>query len=90
MEVLLVGRTVPSFRMALETEIAKWKGYRKCLRPDERRIFDRMMDAYRIHASASGIVVSTNPLRAMFVSVLLEHRRKIEALERLNSEKPLG
>ena len=81
-----MGRTVPSFRMALEMEMAKWAGYRKCLRPDEREIFDRMMDACRICATASGIVVSTNPLRAMFVSVLLERRRKMKALERKSRE----
>ena len=74
-----MGRNVPSFRMALEMEMEKWEGYRKCLRPDEREIFDRMMDNYRIHASASGMTVRTNPLEAMFMSVLLEHQRKIEA-----------
>jgi hypothetical protein len=78
----LVGRTVPSFRIALEMEMTKWKGYRKCLRQNEREIFDRMMDNCRIHASASGMATRPNPLEAMFLSVLLEHQRKIEELER--------
>ena len=78
-----MGRTVPSFRIALEAEIAKWDNYRKWLRQDEREIFDRMMDACRLHASSSGTALRPDPIEAMFMSILLEQQRKIEALENL-------
>ena len=76
-----MGRTVPSFRLALERAIKGWEGYRKALRKEEREAFDRMMDACRLHSSASGQATRPEPLEAMFMSILLEHQRKLESLE---------
>jgi hypothetical protein len=76
-----MGRTVPTFRAALEEEIKRWEGYRRALRKEEREAFDRMMDACRLHSSASGHAARPEPLEAMFMSILLEHQRRLEALE---------
>jgi hypothetical protein len=76
-----MGRTVPTFRAALEDVIKRWDGYRRALRKEEREAFDRMMDACRLHSSASGHATRPEPLEAMFMSILLEHQRKLEALE---------
>jgi hypothetical protein len=76
-----MGRTVPTFRSALEDAIKRWDGYRRTLRQRDREAFDRMMDACRLHSSASGQATRPEPLEAMFMSILLEHQRKLEALE---------
>jgi hypothetical protein len=76
-----MGRTVPTFRAALEDAIKRWDGYRRALRQRDREAFDRMMDACRLHSSASGQALRPEPLEAMFMSILLEHQRKLEALE---------
>jgi hypothetical protein len=76
-----MGRTVPTFRAALEDAIKKWDGYRRALRQRDREAFNRMMDACRLHSSASGQAMRPEPLEAMFMSILLEHQRKLEALE---------
>lgn len=76
-----MGRTVPTFRSALEGAIKRWDGYRRALRLEEREAFDRMMDACRLHSSASGQAMRPDPLEAMFMSILLEHQRKLESLE---------
>jgi hypothetical protein len=76
-----MGRTVPTFRAALEDAIRRWDGYRRALRQGDREAFDRMMDACRLHSSASGQATRPDPLEAMFMSILLEHQRKLEALE---------
>lgn len=76
-----MGRTVPTFRAALEDAIKRWGGYRKALRGDEREAFDRMIDSCRLHASAGGHAVRPDPLEAMFMSILLEHQRRLESLE---------
>jgi len=76
-----MGRTVPTFRAALEDAIKKWDGYRRALRQRDQEAFDRMMDACRLHSSASGQATRPEPLDAMFMSILLEHQRKLEALE---------
>lgn len=76
-----MGRTVPTFRAALRDAMRKWDGYRRALRQEEREAFERMMDACSLHASASGQAMRPEPLEAMFMSILLEHQRKIESLE---------
>jgi hypothetical protein len=76
-----MGRTVPTFRAALEDAIKKWDGYRRALRQRDREAFDRMMDACRLHSSASGQATRPEPLETMFMSILLEHQRKLEVLE---------
>lgn len=76
-----MGRTVLTFRAALEDAIKRWDGYRKALRRDEREAFDRMIDSCRLHASAGGHAVRPDPLEAMFMSILLEHQRRLESLE---------
>lgn len=72
---------MPTFRAALEVAIKRWDGYRKALRLKEREAFDRMIDACRLHSSASAQATRADPLEAMFMSILLEHQRKLEALE---------
>jgi tellurite resistance protein len=76
-----MGRTVPTFRAVLENTIKRWDGYRRALRSEEREAFDRMMDACRLHSSASGQATRPEPLEAMFMSILLEHQRKLESLK---------
>jgi len=75
-----MGRTVPSFRLALEDAIKKWCGYRRALRQSDQEAFDRMMDARRLHVMASGNATRPDPLEAMLISILLEHQLKLEML----------
>jgi hypothetical protein len=56
-----MGKTVPSYRMALEMEIERWKGFRKALNSEEEReAFDVLMDMCRNNAMASG--AACNPV----------------------------
>ena len=48
-----MGKTVPSYRMVVEWEIDKWKGFRNALpNEEEREAFDELMDMCRNYASA--------------------------------------
>ena len=87
-----MGRTVPSYRQALESEIDRWKGFRKGLRNKDAEAFDRMMNACRMFASAGSMATRPILLEAMFMSILL-HQEKVlaEIRERLDRmEKQLG
>jgi len=85
-----LGRTVPSYRQALEAEIARWEGFRKALRGKELEAFDRMMNACRVHASAGGMATRSILAEAMFMSILLSQQGEImeikESLERLEKQ----
>ena len=87
-----MGRTVPSYRQALETEIEKWKGFRKGLRNKDAEAFDRMMNACRMSASAGSMATRPILLEAMVMSILLHQEKAItEIRERfVRLEKQLG
>lgn len=84
-----MGRTIPSYRMILEREIEKWKGFVRALRADDGVAFEELMDTCRRYASAAGAATRPIILEAMFMSILLSHQkmlREIEAaLEKLRS-----
>ncbi len=75
-----MGKTVPSFRMALEAEIGSWRSYRKALKEGDRKVFDEIMGHTRAHASASSNAVRTSPLEAMILSILIEQQKAISRL----------
>ncbi len=88
-----MGRTVPSYRQALEREIERWKGFRKALRGKDAEAFDRMMNACRMFASAGSMATRPILLEAMFMSILLhqekaimEIRKKLDRLEKQLSQ----
>ena len=85
-----MGRTVPSYRQALEAEIARWEGFRKALRGKELEAFDKMMNTCRIHASAGGMATRPILAEAMSMSILLnqqvESMEVKESLERLEKQ----
>ncbi|NWF86452.1 hypothetical protein HXY32_01340 [Candidatus Bathyarchaeota archaeon] len=85
-----MGRTVPSYRQALETEIGRWDGFRKALRGKDIEAFDRMMNACKAYASAGGMATRTVLVEAMFMSILLSQQKELmeirESLERLEKQ----
>ena len=81
-----IGRTVPSFRPALEHEIESWKDFKRALRPEEQKIFDKLMNFARIHADAGSL--SARPLLSeiLFISFAIEQEKRIMMLERKVAE----
>ncbi len=77
-----MGKTVESYRMALEDEIHRWSGFEKALRTEDRQAFEALMDACRNYASAGSN--ATNPIlfEPMVMSILLSQQVKISRLEK--------
>ncbi len=77
-----MGKTVESYRMALEDEISRWHSFGKALRIDDKEAFDALMDACRSYASAGSN--ATNPIlfEPMVMSILLMQQKKIGRLEK--------
>lgn len=83
-----MGRTIPSYRQALEAEIERWKGFKKGLRNKDAEAFNRMMNACRMFASAGSMATRPVLLETMLMSILLhqentliEIREKLDRLE---------
>ena len=76
-----MGKTVESFRMALEGEINRWSGFAYALRKPDREAFDELMDMCRTYASESSC--ATNPIvfEPMVMSIMLAQQKKLRELE---------
>ena len=76
-----MGKTVESFRIALEGEINRWNGFAYALRKPDREAFDELMDMCRNYASESSC--ATNPIvfEPMAMSIMLSQQKKMRELE---------
>lgn len=77
-----MGRTVVSYRQAIENEIKKWEGFSKALRNDDRRAFEQMINACRNYASAASNAARPVLLEAMFMSILLAQQKALMEIKR--------
>ncbi len=77
-----MGRTIPSYRMVLEEEIAGWKKFGIALRQEDRDLFEEMLNTCRLYASASGAATRPIPAEAMFMAILLHHQKMLSQLRR--------
>jgi hypothetical protein len=76
-----MGKTVPSYRLVLESEIRNWSDFRKALDSRGQEVFDTLMTACRMHASAGSMAVRPVPFEAMLVCMLLEQEKTLTLLE---------
>lgn len=77
-----MGRTVPSFRIALEQEIASWKDYRKALSKGSRKILEDLFNAARNYCSASSNAVRPVRFQGMFMGTAFSHDKRLENIAR--------
>src|SRR5919199_5906731 len=75
--VILLGRTVPSFRIALEMEKQEWKPFRNALDKSQRRSFDEMWDIPKLYISACSNSVQPVPLHPILISILFHHYKEL-------------
>ncbi len=77
-----MGKTVPSFRIALEWEIESWNRFRRALTSSEDlEAFDSLMDTCRNNAMASGNACNPVVFHPMIMSILLSQSKEIVVLE---------
>ena len=83
-----MGKTVESYRMALEDEIHGWNGFAKALRTEDREAFEALMDACRSFASAGSNTTQPVRFEPMAMSILLFQQKRLAKLEKeLNAVK---
>lgn len=83
-----MGKTVESYRMALDAEIQSWNGFLKVLRSDDREAFEQILDACRGYASAGSNATRPVLFEAMAMSIMLFQQKKLLKLEKdLNALK---
>ena len=77
-----MGKTVETYRMALDEEISRWKGFATALRKEDREAFEALMDACRGYASAGSNAVQPILFEPMILSMLLSQQVHMQRLEK--------
>lgn len=77
-----MGKTIESYRMALDRELQRWSGFARALRSEDRAAFDCMMDACRNYASAGSNATRPIVFEAMAMSILLQQQKTLNWLEK--------
>ena len=72
-----MGRTIPSFRIALEMEQAEWKPFRNALDKSDRKKFDEMFDIPRFYISACSYSVQYVRLHPILISIIFHHYKQL-------------
>lgn len=85
-----MGRTVATYRLALESMAQQWNDFRRALRSGDREAFDALMNRARMHASAATYAISLDPTESALLSMLLEHEKEILALRKELEKKEDG
>jgi hypothetical protein len=90
----MVGKTVESYRMAVEDEIRRWNGFAKALRKEDREAFDVLMDACRSYASAASNATQPLLFEPMIMSMLVSQQIRLQRIEKefddLKQKQPNG
>ena len=76
-----MGRTIPTYRLHLESILNDWMDYRRALREKDRNAFDHLLSKARQHASAASYSAHLDPTDQAFLSILLEMEKELEALQ---------
>jgi len=83
-----MGRTVRTYRDAVRIEEARWKDFRRTLRPFQRERFDRIFDYARGYADAGTMMVTPRIIEVILLSAILEMlgelddiRERVQVLE---------
>ena len=77
-----MGKTVESYRMALDRELQRWSGFARALRKEDRKVFDQLMDICRNYASAASNAARPILFEPMVMSILLHQQKILNRLEK--------
>ena len=76
-----MGRTVPTWRNRVESELTALNVFRRALNSSDRKALDELMNGVRNRRAAGGMLPSIDVWKPMLISMILESYKKIAELE---------
>jgi hypothetical protein len=83
-----MGRTIPSWRITVEQELARMNKFKQFLRAEDRIAFEDLLNQCKLYASAAGALASSVKEFPLLLSMLFAHHKKLIELERRMKEQP--
>jgi hypothetical protein len=82
-----MGRTIPSWRIIVEQEIAAMSRFKQFLGPEDRAVFDDLLSQCKLYAAEAGALASSVKEVPLLLSmVFAQHKRLMELEERLKEK----
>jgi hypothetical protein len=75
-----MGRTIPSYRIASEWEIRKWRPFRNLLSKKDIKIFDEMLSTNRFYTVAGTMSCRPVLIQVILMSIIFEHYKRLSKL----------
>jgi hypothetical protein len=75
-----MGRTIPSYRIASEIEIWKWRPFRKLLDKQDRKKFDEMLSIPRLYNAAGTMAARPILIHVILMSIIFEHYKQLRKI----------
>jgi hypothetical protein len=72
-----MGRTIPSYRIASDIEILKWRPFRKALDKQGRKMFDEMLSISRLYNVAGTMACRPVLIQTILMSIIFEHYKQL-------------
>ena len=75
-----MGRTIPSYQIASEIEIRKWRSFRKALDKQDRKKFDEMLSIPRFFNVAGTMACRPVLIHVILMSIIFEHYKQLSKI----------
>ena len=75
-----MGRTIPSYRIASEIEILKWRPSRKLLDKQDRKKFDDMLSIPHLYTVAGTMAARPVLIHVILMSIIFEHYKQLRKI----------
>jgi hypothetical protein len=82
-----MGRTIASWRIIVDQELAKLSKFKQFLRAEDQIVFEDLLNQCKLYASAAGVLASSVKEFPLLLAMLFVHHKKLAELERRMKEE---
>jgi len=83
-----MGRTIPSWRIVVDEELAGLARFKQFLRPEDCTVFDDLVTQCRVYASSAGVLASPVREIPLLLSMIFAQHKRLMELEKHIKERP--
>jgi len=82
-----MGRTIPSWRIIVEQEIVAMSRFKQFLGPEDRVVFDDLLNQCKLYAPQAGTLASPVKEVPLLLSMIFAQHKKLTELEKRLNER---
>jgi hypothetical protein len=77
-----MGRTIPTWRIVLDEELSRLVRFKQLLRPEERVVFDDLLNQCKLYAPQAGTLASPVKEVPLLLSMIFAQHKRLMELEK--------